>query len=94
MDKAILDEVEKLASLNYSPKEVAFVVGISEEEMSDKMSDKDSDLFKSFWKGFYTTDIKVRSSIFKLAASGSPPAQALAIKLQEQNLNKMKFNDE
>jgi len=85
MDNTTLKQVEELGGLNYTPKEVALIIGATDEEVLQWMEDEQSDFYRAYMKGYYLTDIAVRKSIFKLAASGSSPAQSLVIKLRDQN---------
>jgi hypothetical protein len=84
MDNTTLKQVEELGSLNYTPKEIALIIGAGDEEVLAWMEDESSPFFRAYMKGFYTTDIAVRKSIFKLAAAGSSPAQSLVMKLRDQ----------
>lgn len=85
MDNTTLKQIEELGGLNYSPKEIALIVGLPEEQVNEWMDDEDSEFYRAYMKGFYITDISVRKSIFKLAAAGSSPAQSLVIRLRDQN---------
>lgn len=90
MDNSILEQIEKLAELNYTPEEVCKIVGIEQQVMMDALEDEHSEIHRSYWKGFYTTDIKLRQSIIKLAVSGSSPAQNLALRMQEHQIIKLR----
>ena len=80
-----LEQVKVLGSLNYTPKEIAVIMELDYDDVSQAMEDKNSEFYRHYMGGFYETDIKVRKSIFKLAEAGSSPAQTLAIKIIEQN---------
>jgi len=85
MDSTTLKEIEDLAGLNYTPAQIALIMGFEDADVRQWMEDEASDFFRAFQKGFYTTDIALRKSIFKLADAGSSPAQSLARKIQEEN---------
>jgi hypothetical protein len=90
MEPSTLTEIEQLASLNYTPEEVSVIIGIDKTTIETAIQDPSSEIYRSYWKGFYTTDIKLRQSIIKLAVSGSSPAQNLALKMQENQIMKLK----
>jgi len=84
MDNETLKQVEELGALNYTPKQIALIIGATDDEVWKWMDDEESPFFRAYMKGYYATDIAVRRSIFKLAASGSSPAQTLVMKLRDQ----------
>lgn len=91
MDNTTLKEVEELAALNYTPKEIALITGLDYIDIEEWLQDDQSVFYRAFHRGMYKTDALVRKSIIKLAQSGSSPAQALYIKLQEANELKKKY---
>lgn len=88
MNEELVPQVEKLASLGYSKQQVATMLGLSYIEVNMWMEDRDSSFFKAYWKGYYTTDIRLRESILKLALAGSSPAQTMSKRAMDEALNK------
>lgn len=83
MDNKNLEEIRQLGALSYTPQKVAMIMGLDDQQLQELINDADSPLFKQYWAGFYETDMKVRKSVFDLAAKGSSPAQAEARRLLE-----------
>jgi len=61
------------------------IMGLETTSADEIKDNPASDLYAAYWAGFYETDIKVRKSVFDLAAKGSSPAQAEARRLLEQS---------
>ena len=77
----LLDEITKVASCAYSPKQVAFILGISPGEFCELVKDEESDASIAYYKGFFSSEMSVRESVLKLARDGSSPAQSTSIEL-------------
>lgn len=75
-----LDEIESLAAIFYSIKEIALIMELPHVELMEEFRQEDSDVSKRYNKGFLTTDAEIRISEIGLAKRGSTPAQASAAK--------------
>jgi len=78
-----LKSLEEFSALMFTVEEIALILELDYQELSDAVRDHDSELFKAFKKGRLEREAQVRTSIFTLAANGSSPAQLSAIKLIE-----------
>ncbi len=76
-----LEEITKVASCAYSPRQVAFILGISPAAFSEMVRDEDSAASIAYFKGFFSSEMSVRESVLKLARDGSSPAQSTSIEL-------------
>ena len=73
-----LAEVTRVAAAAYTPKEVAYILGLPVKEFVAAVQDEASEVNAAYFKGFFSTELKVRESVITLAVSGSSPAQAAA----------------
>jgi hypothetical protein len=85
LNNAQLEDIEKLAAAAYSPKQVAFMIGVRPTEFEELIKDEDSDAAIAYFKGLYTSEYSIRESTLTLARNGSSPAQTLALKLFDEN---------
>lgn len=77
----LLNEITKIASCAYSPKVVAFMLGVSPADFCALVKDEESDVSIAYYKGFYSSEMSVRESILQLARNGSSPAQSASLEL-------------
>jgi hypothetical protein len=77
----LLAEVEKLAGAAYTPKIVAFMLGLSPKAFCALVMDEEHPISIAYYKGFYSSELSVRESILLLARNGSSPAQASSLEL-------------
>ena len=84
------DQVYKLASLFFTPENIAFFVGLNPEEFKRriKFSPEDS-LVIAYRKGVMETEIKLRFDTHRYALSGSPEA----INTMKDYLSKQKISE-
>ena len=78
-----LTELEDMAKIMLSKKEIAVILDIDPDEFIDQLEDKMSPEWKRFQSGRMKSVAQIRKAIFDLAAAGSSPAQAEAMKLIE-----------
>lgn len=81
----ILLEIEEMAGLFMSPKAIAIIIGVDEDDFRDELEDEDSSVYQHFYRGLYKAEAELRSAVMRLAKQGSSPAQTLALKLWEQS---------
>lgn len=84
------EQVYKLASLFFTPEDIAFFVGLNPEEFKRriKFSPEDS-LVIAYRKGVMETEIKLRFDTHRYALSGSPEA----INNMKDYLSKQKISE-
>jgi hypothetical protein len=85
LSKEQLEQIELIAATAYSPKEVAFMLGIKPSVFLELMKDEDSDASIAYWKGLYSSERSIRESNNLLARNGSSPAITTAIQLFNEN---------
>lgn len=85
LSNEVLLEIERLAAAAYTPREVAFILGIKPWQFSALIRDEDSEASIAYFKGLYSSELSVRESILVLARNGSSPAQTMANKLFDEN---------
>jgi hypothetical protein len=76
-----LKEVERLARLQLSHKEVGLIVGYIVTEASDTAM---AAFGQAMLRGRLLEEAELRTSVFELAKAGSAPAQTLAMQLVNQ----------
>jgi hypothetical protein len=76
-----LQEIERLAGLFYTQKQVATIMQISSTEMRLYMSDEEHPVYKAYMTGWYTAETTYREKVIRLANLGSSPAQSLVGKI-------------
>jgi hypothetical protein len=80
LNNETLEKITRLAAVAYSPKQVAFSLGLKPYDFLKLMMDDNSDVAIAYYKGFYSSELSIRESVMKLARDGSSPAQTLALK--------------
>lgn len=80
VSEAQLEQITRLAEAAFSPKEVAYILGMEQEVFIAALEEDSHPINQAYFKGFYTQDLAVRESVFLLARSGSSPAQNVALK--------------
>jgi len=82
-----LDEITANGEVFTKPAEIAIIVGIDPEYFIQELKKEGSAIRMAFMKGKLKAEAKLRKQILAIAFQGSAPAQALAIKLRdEQNM--------
>lgn len=81
LDLELLTDAQHLGSLMYSPEQTAQVLDLT-PELVEELNTEGTELYRAYWTGWYEADIKIRNSIFDLAARGSSPAQAMALSMK------------
>ena len=80
LNSDILQQITRLGAVAFTPKQVAFSLGIAPADFMEQMMDENSDVSIAYFKGFYSSELSIRESVMKLARDGSSPAQTLALK--------------
>lgn len=84
------DQVEKLASLFFTPEEIAGYVGLDPEDFIRKIKFKSNDKFvEAYRKGVMETEIRLRFDTHRFALSGSPEA----VNSMKDYLSKQKISE-
>jgi hypothetical protein len=83
-----IKEIEELAGLLFSPKEVLIIIGVFvQSRVVTQLSNKDFSL--AYQRGKLKSEAEIRRSVIELAKNGSAPAQMLADKI----ITQAKLND-
>lgn len=82
-----LKAITELASLFFTPKEIAVMQEWPVQEFEYDCKEESSPAYNAYYSGRLQTEVDLRKSIIKLAKSGSSPAQTMAMDM----LNKSKL---
>ena len=74
-----LNEIESMASLFFSPEDIAINIETDMEEFCDAIISKSGEAFTAYRKGQLTSEIELRTAVKQAALNGSSPSQALLI---------------
>ncbi len=86
LSKEKLQELEELAAIHLTIKEIALILQVDTLELSTAIfrSGQTAE-HKAYHRGKLAEEVEVRKAIFKAAKDGSGPAQTLAIKIIDDN---------
>ena len=93
LSKEELDEVSRIAGAGYSPRQVAFILGLKPTLFEACVRDEDNDISIAYFKGLFSSELAVRESTINLATSGSSPAQTTAYKLFDETRRELTRGD-
>lgn len=79
----MIPELEQFASLMFTIEEIALILETDPVALRDSLRDPVGEYANAFRRGRLRREAEVRESIFRLAHSGSSPAQMAALKLIE-----------
>lgn len=83
-NKEILDELTELAKLpSLTPKQIARILGVDEDEMLDALEDKEHVVCIAYDKGQLLAQAEFDKKLIQLANQGSGPAQTLLNKIKK-----------
>lgn len=80
-DDATLEELERLAGLFFSPKQIAVILQFDLEKFKAHLLDDGSPLYEAYQRGKLSSEADLRESIIAIAKQGSSPAQTQAMEL-------------
>lgn len=81
ISKEDIEQIEALAALFFTPREIALMLEIKVQDFFDELLDEESSIFRAFNVGRLQSEADLRKSIVKLAKSGSSPAQTMSLDL-------------
>lgn len=84
-----MKQVEYLAGLFYTPKQIAVMVAVVVKEFVTLVQCEDSPIYKAYWKGRYEADLQFRIAVKRLSDLGSSPAQTMVEKMIEESKMQM-----
>lgn len=79
-----LEMLEKAGEALLNVDQCALIIEVDSFWLKSEFENQKSEAYKRYYKGYFISLIKVRTSIIKLAARGSFPAQQLLQKLVEK----------
>lgn len=79
------EQIKELAALLFTPAEIAFMLEIDENDVSLS----DGLYYRAYQEGRLQAEVDLRNSIFKLAKSGSSPAQQMMLDILKKSNAKM-----
>lgn len=87
---ALLEEIKKLSALFFTPREIAVMLEISPVNLFVIECEREqSRYYAAFFAGRLQSELDLRTSIIKLAKSGSSPAQTMAMDMLGKSKIKM-----
>lgn len=84
-----LAEVENLAGLFFSPREISVMMEFDADEINEHLDSRQGDFYRAFQKGRLQNEVDLRKAIMQLARAGSSPAQTMAMDLLNKSTAKM-----
>jgi DNA helicase IV len=69
-----LNAISDMASLFYSPKEIAINIEVNEDDFDMEIKSEKGPVYKAFMKGWFESDMKLRRSTLQSAINGSTPS--------------------
>ena len=85
-----LAEVKNLAALFFTPREVAMMLELPIGPFIAECEKQESRYYEAFHSGRLQSEVDLRTSIIKLARSGSSPAQTMSMDLLKLSIMKMR----
>lgn len=82
-------EVESLAALFFSPREISVMLEVYPDELLNQLDLREGSFYRSFQKGRLQSEVNLRKAIMQLAKAGSSPAQTMAMDLLRKSSAKM-----
>jgi len=87
----IINIIQRMSAAAYEPAQIAHAIGVNKNEFIEQLNTENSKVNTAFYKGYYSSQLAIRESLFKLARDGSSPAQTQALKLFDDTRKKLKF---
>jgi len=84
-----LIEVENLAGLFFSPREISVMLELHLPEILEQLDTSEGNFHRAFQKGRLQNEVDLRKAIMQLARAGSSPAQTMAMNLLNKSKAKM-----
>jgi len=72
-----LKEIESMASLFFTPEEIAINIEVDPEEFITQLRAQSSEAFRRYTKGRLNSEVDLRKAIQQAALHGSTPAQQM-----------------
>ena len=85
LSESQLNEITELSMLQFTPEEVAKVLGLNVNEFIAEINDDSSKIAFAYECGRLKAEAEIRKSIFSMAKQGSTPAQKQMMDLINQN---------
>ncbi|GAB3177608.1 hypothetical protein [Telluribacter humicola] len=79
-----LEEISELASLFFSPQDIAIITGLDVDQLLEEIATEQSSANLAYLRGKLKARASVRKTIKNLAIQGSSPAQNLVLKMMEE----------
>ena len=84
-----LVQITRLGNLGFTPREVAIMLELDIQAVIYACEDDSNDVYKAFHGGRLQREVDLNEKIFKLADSGSSPAQTMALEILKKQQIKM-----
>ena len=84
-----LAQINRLGNLGFTPREAAIMLELDIQAVIYACEDDTNTVYKSFHSGRLQREVDLHEKIFKLADSGSSPAQTMALDILKKQQIKM-----
>lgn len=84
-----LVQINRLGNLGFTPREAAIMLELDIQAVIYACEDDSCQVYKSFHSGRLQREVDLNEKIFKLADSGSSPAQTMALEILKKQQIKM-----
>ena len=82
-------EIKNMAAVFFTPKQIATALEIDQASFIEECRQEGSNCYLAFEGGRLLSEFELRTSIVKLAKSGSSPAQTMALEMLKTSTMKM-----
>lgn len=80
-----LQEVERLAGLLMSPRDIAMQIEMTQEDFLHDLSNEFSDIHKAFHRGYLRTEMDIREKAFNPDREAPADYEEIQFKMKELN---------
>lgn len=84
-----LAEIQAFGATFLTPKEIAIIMEMDQHSFIEACSDESTKIYKSYHSGRLKSEFELRQAVYKLAKSGSSPAQTMMLDLINESKQKM-----
>lgn len=89
-EKELYEDIKRLSALFFTPREIAVMLEIMPvHKFILECESENSKFYEAFYSGRLQSEMDLRTSVIKLAKSGSSPAQTMALEMLNKSKIKM-----
>ena len=87
--EAEINILKDMAAVFFTPKEIAIVLEVDVPAFTDACATEGNELYNAFTAARLKSEFELRTSVVKLAKSGSSPAQTMSLEMVKTSQLKM-----